>query len=182
MSNSTKMEKKLYGGIFVVVFLTICLCVTTYYLIWSAVLSDDELLHPGRTKINLNDGKPIIEEYEFLFEPGMTVKKDFFIKNQSSRDVYYRLYFDQVEGGLADVLQITIMYGEKVIYQGTAAELSRNTVQAAEDILRENEQRELEIYFYLPDESGNQMQDQSLSFDMCADAVQTKNNPERSFE
>ena len=31
----------------------------------------------GEVAINLNDSKPVISEHEFIFEPGMTVKKGF---------------------------------------------------------------------------------------------------------
>lgn len=182
MNNNKKTVKKLIDGIIVVVLLSICLCATTFALVWSAVSVDNNLFHTGTIKINLNNGEPIIKEYEFLFEPGMTVKKDFFVENQSTWDVYYRLYFDHVGGGLAEVLQITIKDGEKTIYQGTAAELNRKDVGAADDILRINERRELSIYFYFPDDSGNNTQNLSLSFDLCADAVQTKNNPDKLFD
>ena len=112
----------------------------------------------------------------------MTVKKDFFIENQSTWDVYYKLYFDNVAGGLADVLQITVKDGEKTLYKGTAAELNREVVGAAEDILRLDERRELTVYFYFPEEAGNSAQNLTLTFDMCADAVQAKNNPNKLFD
>ena len=52
-------------------------------------------------KINLNNGQPIISEHEFLFEPGMTVKKDFFVENMSTDSVYYRKpYIEFIEENL----------------------------------------------------------------------------------
>lgn len=181
MSNDNKAVKKLTGGIITIILLAICLCITTFALVWATVSVDNNLFHTGTVQINLNDGKPVIEEHEFLFEPGMTVKKDFFIENQSTWDVYYKLYFDHVEGGLSDVLEITVKDGDKTLYHGTAAELSSTDVGAADDILRLNERRELSVYFHFPEESGNVAQNLTLTFDMCADAVQTKNNPERLF-
>ena len=100
MDKQTKTAKKLTGSIVTVVVLAVCLCITTFALVYSAVAVDNNLFQTGEVKINLNDGKPVIEEHEFLFEPGMTVEKDFFLANQSSTDVYYRLYFDNIEGGL----------------------------------------------------------------------------------
>ena len=123
MNDNSKTAKKLTGSIIAVIVLAICLCITTFALVWATVSVDNNLFHTGKVKINLNDGKPVIEEHEFLFEPGMTVKKDFFIENQSTWVVYYKLYFDNVAGGLADVLQITVKDGEKTLYKGTAAEL-----------------------------------------------------------
>lgn len=182
MNDNSKTAKKLTGSIIAVIVLAICLCITTFALVWATVSVDNNLFHTGTVKINLNDGKSVIEEHEFLFEPGMTVKKDFFIENQSTWDVYYKLYFDNVAGGLADVLQITVKDREKTLYKGTAAELNREAVGAAEDILRLNERRELTVYFYFPEEAGNSAQNLTLTFDMCADAVQAKNNPNKLFD
>ena len=77
----TKTTKKLTGGIVTIIVLAVCLCVTTVALVRAMVSVDNNLFHTGSVKINLNDGKPVIQEHEFLFEPGMTVKKDFFIEN-----------------------------------------------------------------------------------------------------
>lgn len=182
MKNNGSTARKLTGSIVAVVVLAVCLCVTTFALAWATVSVDNNLFHTGTVKINLNDGKPVIEEHEFLFEPGMTVKKNFFIENQSTWDVYYKLYFDNVEGGLADVLEITVTDGEKTLYRGTAAEFDREGTPAADDVLRLNERRELTVYFYFPEEAGNSAQNLNLTFDMCADAVQTKNNPNKLFK
>lgn len=88
-SNQKTTSKKLTASVVTVFVLAICLCITTFALIWATVSVENNLFHTGIVKINLNDGKPVIEEHEFLFEPGMTVKKDFFIENQSTWDVYY---------------------------------------------------------------------------------------------
>lgn len=181
MQNKSKTEQKLTGGIIAIVILAICLCITTFALAWATVSIDNNLFHTGTVKINLNDGKPVIEEHEFLFEPGMTVKKDFFIENQGTWDVYYKLYFDNVGGGLADVLQITVKDGDRTLYQGTAAELNRTEVTVADDALKIKERRELTVYFYFPEEAGNSTQNLTMTFDLCADAVQTKNNPNKLF-
>ncbi len=181
MNDNSKTAKKLTGSIIAVVVLALCLCITTFALVWATVSVDNNLFHTGTVKINLNDGKPVIEEHEFLFEPGMTVKKDFFIENESTCDVYYKLYFDNVNGGLADVLQITVKDGDRTLYQGTAAELNRTEVTAADDVLKIKERRELTVYFYFPADAANSTQNLTLTFDLCADAVQTKNNPNKLF-
>ena len=107
-NKQNKTAKKLTGAILLAVFLAICLCITTYALVMAHVSVKENRFQTGSVNINLNDGKPVIEEHEFLFEPGMTVKKGFFIKNESTCEVYYKLYFDKVTGGLANVLEITI--------------------------------------------------------------------------
>ena len=91
MKGNSNTAKKLTGGIAAIIILCICLVVTTVALVYQVVSVENNVFHTGTVSINLNDGKPVINEHEFLFEPGMTVQKDFFIQNQSTWDVYYRL-------------------------------------------------------------------------------------------
>ena len=83
---------------------------------------------------------------------------------------------------VAPFKQITVKDGEKILYAGTAVTLSRSNVIAADDILTPGERRDLTITFHFPPESGNDFQDASLYFTMCAEAVQTRNNPDKLFE
>lgn len=174
--------KKLTGGIITIIILALCLCFTTFALVWATVSVENNLFHTGLVEINLNDGKPVIHENEFIFEPGMTVKKELFIENNSTWSVYYKLYLDNVSGGLADVLEISIKDGEKTLYTGTANELNRQSVVAADDILQIKEKKTLTVVFYYPEDKGNDTQNLDLTFTMCADATQTKNNPNRLFD
>lgn len=182
MAEQTGTAKKLTASVVAIVLLAICLCITTFALLYSMVAVENNLFETGEVKINLNDGKPVIEEHEFLFEPGMTVEKDFTIENESTCDVYYRLYLENLEGGLADVLDISIRDQERVLYSGKAADLTREQSSAMQDALKLHEKRELTISFHFPEETGNSGQDLYLSFDLKADTVQTKNNPDRLFE
>ena len=177
----TKTAKKLTGGIIAIIVLAVCLCITTFALVYETVSVENNLFHTGEVKINLNDGKPVIREHEFLFEPGMTVKKDFFIKNDSTWDVYYRLYLDNVSVGIADVLTVTVKDGDKTLYSGTANELTKQNVVAADDTLKIGEKRSLTVLFHYPEEAGNNTQNLDLTFTMCAEATQTKNNPYKLF-
>lgn len=174
--------KKLTSGIIAIIVLAICLCLTTFALVYTTVSVDNNVFTTGIIKINLNDSKPVIKEHEFLFEPGATIVKDFFIKNDSSWSVYYRLYLDNVEGGLADVIEITIKDGDRVLYTGVASEYTRDNMLAADDILGWGERRDLTIAFHFPETAGNSVQNATLSFDICAEAVQTKNNPNKLFD
>lgn len=177
----SKTQKRLTGGIVAVVALALCLAVTTFALIYATVSVQNNLFGTGRVQINLNDGRPVIAENEFLFEPGMTVQKSFFVENTSSCDVYYKLYFENVGGGLAQVLQLTVSDGTGVLYSGTANELTEQLVPAANDVLKIGQRRELTVTFYFPSSAGNSAAGQSLLFNLCAKAVQTKNNPNKVF-
>ena len=182
MSDKTKTAKKLTGSVVVIVALAVCLCITTFMLVYSTVEVKSNLFQTGTIQINLNDGQPVITEHECLFEPGMTVEKEFFIENQGTWDVYYKLYFENIKGGLADVLDVEIRDDDRVLFQGKMSDLTKEKVGAADDILRLNERRDLRISFHFPETAGNKAQGLYVSFDMSADAVQTKNNPNRLFE
>ncbi len=174
--------RRLWRSIALVAVLSLCLVVTTVALVYSMVAVEGNFFHTGIVDINLNDGKPVIEEHEFLFEPGMTVKKDFFVQNNGTCDVYYRLYFQQVSGGLADVLTVRVCDGDRVLLEDTVSHFQRGQVQALDDVLRIGEKRNLQLWFYFPADCGNEVQGQYLTFDFSADAVQIKNNPQKEFD
>lgn len=179
---NNKTARRLTASVTAIVLLAFCLCITTFALAWATVSVDNSFFRTGKVEINLNDGAPVIEEHEFLFEPGMTVVKEFFIENNSTWDVYYRLYFENVTGALADVLEVQIKDGETVLFEGTPNELSKTNVSAADDVLSLKERKALTIVFHFPEEAGNTAQNLSLTFDLCAEAVQTKNNPGKEFD
>lgn len=182
MNKGDKTTQKLTSSIIIVCLLAVCLCVTTFALLYSTLSVDNNLFETGVVKINLNDGKPVIEENELALEPGMTVKKEFFLQNQSSCDVYYKLYFDNIEGGLADVLDITIEQGSTLLFAGKISECTPAKQDPADDILKQGERKELTVSFSFPESAGNSAQTQFLAFDIGADAVQTRNNPNRLFD
>lgn len=182
MSEKNKTAKKLTASVVAVIILAVCLCITTFALVYSTVAVDNNLFQTGEIKIDLNGGQPVITEHEYLFEPGMTVEKPFYVENQGTWDVYYKLYFDNVEGGLANVLDVEIRDGDTVLFGGKIADLTKEQVGTADDVLKLNERRNLTISFHYPEVAGNSTENQYLSFDLKADAVQTKNNPSRLFE
>lgn len=183
MHNSeSKTAKKLTGGIAAIIILAICLLITTFALVYESVSVENNLFRTGGVKINLNGGKPVIQEHEFLFEPGMTVKKNFYIENESTCDAYYKIYLSDVSGGLSRVLEITVSDGDKLLYSGTAEELAAENVSAADDTLKIKERKNLTVTFHFPEEKGNETQNLDLEFTMCAVGVQTKNNPNKLFD
>ncbi len=180
--HNTTTYKRLTASVVIILLLSVCLAVTTFALVYSMVAVEGNLFHTATVRINLNGGQPVIRDDEFLFEPGMTVKKDFYLQNDSTCEVYYRLYFQNVDGGLADVLQVKICDGDKLLFAGSLAELTRANVTAADDSLQMGQRRDLQIYFHFPEDAGNAAQNQYLTFDLAAEAVQVKNNTDKSFE
>ena len=182
MEKQSNSSKKLVSSIVAIIALPLCLCITTFALVYSIVSVDNNLFQNGTVKINLNDGMPVIEEHEFLFEPGMTVEKNFFLENQSTWDVYYRLYFENTDGELSDIIDVTIRDDNgAVLYNGKASECTSENIKTSNSVLRLNECKELTITFHFPTDVGNYAQNQYLTFDLKADAVQTKNNHEQIF-
>jgi hypothetical protein len=80
------------------------------------------------------------------------------------------------------VLEIAVKDDENTLYEGTASTLNRVDVQAVEEMLPIGEKKTLSVYFHFPESKGNDTQNSTLTFDICADAVQAKNNPERVFD
>ncbi len=174
--------KKLKSSVVAAVILAMCFGVTTLALMLSGVSVKDNLFHTGEAKINLNDGNPVIQESELLFEPGMTVTKDFFVLNDGTWDEYWRLYFDAVSGDLADVLEVSIKDGETVLWSGTMSELSRENAFIAAGALTVGQRLDLAVVFHYPEDGSNAGQSSNLSFILCVDATQAKNNSNRQFD
>ncbi len=165
----------------IIVLLTVALSFTTFALVRSMVSVEGNIFRTGEVKINLNDGEPIIKTDEFLFEPGMTVVKDFFVENRSTAPVYYRIYFEDIDGGLAEVLDIKISDGTQVLFEGKVCELVSSNAEIKSSILSVREKCNLQATFHFPENSKNSTQNLTLSFVLCAQATQTRNNPTREF-
>lgn len=174
--------KKLSVNIIVLILLIAGLCITSLALAYTVIKMENNRFQTGRIEIDLNNGEPVITADEFLFEPGMTVEKPFYIQNKGTWAVYYKLYFAQVEGNLGDVLDVTILNEEgQSLLTGKLSTLTQGNVAALENALEVSERQDMTIRFHFPEESGNAQQSGSLTFELSAVAVQTKNNPDVEF-
>lgn len=177
-------EHKGRRGLLILALLVVAsaLVITVYASTRIATEVKENYFQTGEIKINLNDGKAVISPEEYIFEPGVTVTKPFFIRNEGTGDFYYKIYFRDVEGQLADVLEVTIAdENGQVLFFGLLEDMTRLAVHPADDVLVPGETRNLTITFHFPEERGNEAQNKQVSFTMCADAVQTKNNPDKEF-
>ena len=172
MSQAGKKEKSFAFYMTVAIILIILLYIITFLLFYA--------IEP--VSINLNGGRPVIDEREYLFEPGMTVEKTFYIENEGSWDVYYKIYFSNVLGELSDVLEIQILHEGRLLYEGTAKSLTKYAVKADDSILESGERRVFTIRFHFPESAGNAAKNATMAFDLCADAVQNRRNPKKVFE
>ncbi len=165
------------------VLLCLCLCITSFALGITVYEVKNNSFKTGGIDIDLNGGKPIIGEREFLFEPGMTVEKPFYIQNNGTWAVYYKLYFSQVSGSLGDILDVTILNGNgEELLSGKLSALTEKKVPALEDELEMGERKNLTVRFHFPENAGSEYQSDVLTFELSAVAVQTKNNPDKEFD
>ena len=215
MNHSLNMKKLLISIIIIIIFM-VCFVSTTFALIYNKVTVEDNYYQTGVVKVSItdlqkidkediNDSLPInsesndIDSDDFLFEPGMTVVKAFTVTNKSTCDVYYRLYLDELEGDLANIIEITITIddddndssNDTILFSNViASNLSKDSINDDDfikdnpnsiDELDEGESKSYKIYFHYPSESNNSGQDKSLSFKLSVEATQTKNNTDKEF-
>ncbi|MBO5348061.1 MAG: hypothetical protein J6A45_08000 [Lachnospiraceae bacterium] len=182
MNNGAESCRKFLLSVCLTAVLVLVMAVTSFALWYSSVAVEENTFQTGTLSINLNDGSPVITEEDFLFEPGATIVKEFFIENESTTEVYYRIYFEKLDGVLLDVLEVSIQDGDDIIYNGGATGLTRENAAISKEALSIGEKVWLSAVFHLPEDAGNAAQEEALYFDLCADAVQTKNNPDKLFD
>ena len=179
--SDSRSQNRLFRGILLGVLLAGGLSITTLALVYDKVSVEDNYFATGTVSICLNDNQPIFDE-AILFEPGMVVKKEFTLRNDSTCDVYYKLYFSKLDGELAEALTVVVADGNNTIYRGALADMVEVKAEEAKGLLREGEERSMTITFYVPKECDNSIQDQTVWFDLQADVVQAVNNPDGLFE
>lgn len=169
-------DKKLQINVITLILLCLGLCITSFAMAMTISYSiRDNYFQTGIIKVNLNDGKAIMDERDPLFEPGMKIQKPFFIKNESSEAIYYKLNFTGVSGGLSEAIIVTILDSSlNELVSGTIAEFENEKELIGS--LGKNEKQDLIAQFYFPESKGNEYKDKTVQFKMSAIAVQTKNN------
>ena len=158
------------------------LAITTYALISAIVGVDGNVFNTGTVEIELNGGKPVFDGSDMNIEPGYSAKKDFTVENKGTADVYYRLYLENVSGSLTDALSFEIYDGDRLIFSGSADELSRETPCINSEVLKAGGTDTLTAVVKMKESAGNTYQNGGITFDITADAVQAKNNQDISFE
>ena len=193
-------EKKFKIGIIIIGLLSMCLIFTSTVLAMSTLPIGDNIFKTGLINIKLggtngdseyyfDDNHKLITENEYLFEPGITVEKKFFIENVGGNkgyDVYYKIYFDNIEGELANEIDVCLKdEHDNEYFNGKAKDFIRGNVLTANNtlsVLHNHNKHYYTISFHYPEECGNAGKGKALAFDLCARAVQTKNNPNKEFE
>ncbi|MBQ8636456.1 MAG: hypothetical protein IJ423_00475 [Clostridia bacterium] len=175
-------DRKLQINIVTLLLLCIGLCIASFAIAYVTISYDvkNNYFHTGVIDIDLNGDKPIIgydeEDKNLYFAPGTTVTKEFYIRNNGSGDVFYKLYFEGIEGDLADVLEIEIYKKDPqktVLLEGTI----KNSELKIADELKAGHTQNLFAQFHWPESADDdRYKGGVLKFDISALAVQTKNN------
>lgn len=176
-------SRRWLGSAAVTVLLALGLMVTTLAIALSVAERPDDIFSTGVIQLNLNDSQPVITEGEYLFEPGMTVRKSFFLENEGA-ECWYKLYFADIHGSLAASLEVTVSDGSAVLFSGKLSDLTRERAEIAGSLPpagTAGSRRDMAIAFHLSEDAGNGAQGGTLSFDLCADGTQVRNNPGKNF-
>ncbi len=140
---------------------------------------EDNLFATGTISIDLNGGLAVIRPEEYLFEPGMTVDKPFYIANIGTGDAWCRLYISNAEGVLADILECSVLdEAGNTLVSGSMRALENRMAMEQALLLAVGERRDLILRLHYPESGGNDGQNRDLSFELSAVAVQSKNNPD----
>lgn len=179
--NEQKLKKKLTFMIITVILLICGLTITSVALVSSIVsIRNNHFSMSMGVELTVNDGKPVVDVTDMVYEPGGTYTSEFPIANLGSFDVWYRVYLTDVEGELKDDITVTVKEKDgTVLCKGTMNTLTADKVMTG--TLAAGEEKTLYIEFYFSPDADNSAQGQSVSFHITADATQKKNNPYMDF-
>ncbi len=177
-----KTKRKAAASIIAIMVQFFMLVLTTYALIASFVSVEGNLFETGTVKIELNGGKTVFDGSDMNIEPGHSLVRDFTVENKGTADIHYRLYLENVAGSLQEVLTFEIYDGGTLLFSGAADEMTEESPCISATTLDAGESRTLTAVVKMDEAAGSTYQQGSISFDMTADAVQAKNNPDKSFK
>ncbi len=178
----SKTQGKAWLSMLLVVLLFFMWAITTWAVLSSFISENDNLFETARVKIILNEGVRIFDEKDFQMEPGRTLIKPFTVRNDSTVPVYYRLYFDNLNGPLQEALTFQIYDGDELVYSTRMSNFSVDAPFISGKSLEVGEVKEFTAHVIMDPVSGNYYQDTGVTFDVIAQATQVKNNPNMEFE
>lgn len=103
------------------------------------------------------------------FAPAQTAEKEIWVENNGNTDICYRLYLSEVSGELAEFMYVQVRHGEEILFDAPVATFGRNSRTV--DMLRAGERKKLTVSFRFPPYCGNESQNLSLRFTLCAEIV-----------
>ncbi len=181
MANPRNTSKKAAGLVITVILLAAMLVISSFALFTSRASVSDNQFETGTVKIALNGGQAVFDGSDTNIEPGHSLKRDFTVENQGTADIYYRLYLENVSGTLQEALIVEIYDGDTLLFSGLASELTKDSPCQGETPLKAGETRTLTAVVKMQESAGNAFQAGEITFDITADAVQARNNPDKAF-
>lgn len=171
----SKRNKIITRVLFTISFLILLIIAVFAYMLNYTNL--ETTIGTGTIDLNFNDGIVIFDDEDLNLQPGESVIKEMFIENVGTEDFYYRIYLENVSGDLADVTVVNIYDENDNLLQSIAtSEFDSSSYFTTDEIVTVGEIINLKIEIVFVEESGNTYQDENLSFDIVASAIQSKNN------
>lgn len=166
--SNEKTVNKLYIYAIILAVIFACLFAASFAVSWSSTTANAAVYSSANAveNIDINGGKQIIGDDEFILEPGMTISKDYYIINNGEAPAYYG--FADVSGKLAGAIDITLESSGKVVFSGKAEKL--NEIEGfTDDLIPAGDRRDFTITFSYPENAGNKTQNQELNFTLISD-------------
>lgn len=178
-SKLVKKQKMILTAAAVIIAL---LGIVLSYAIFSVnvVSEKDVRLSQGSFNIVLNDGKPVLGD-DILFEPGMTIRKDFTLENKGTTNSFYKIYFSELPMEVAELINVSILDGTQTLASSTLYEMTKENAIIMNDNLLAGEKEVFTLCLELTEEIENVEQGMEYVLDMFVEAAQRDNNPEAEF-
>lgn len=178
MKNSTKKNFKI--GVTVLMIAVVCFCACSFALSKTSLSSRLGIYRSGeggsenssKVNVDINGNAKIIED-NLIINPGDTLSKTFYIKNNDSENIYYG--FSEVGGNLKDFLTVKLVSGDEVLYEGKASELE-NFNSDKSHVINPSETKNFEMILVYPVSAGNNSGNSEFSFRVTCDYLVARGN------
>lgn len=177
MTNATGF--KLVMNTVMMALLSIILSILSLFMHFSPIAGETASFDSAAVDIDLNGGNKIFDNACAVLVPGEEVRRNFTITNSGNVAVWYRLIVSDADGPLADHATIAYYDGGSLLYEesvkGSAA------VDGYIGSMTPGQQLHLTAVLKLTGSDILTMRTSYMTFDITAQAVQLRNNPNRDF-
>ena len=177
----SRTKRKIYLSIVSITLLFAMLVGVTYALFHRTLTIEDNFFATGYVRIDLNNGERVFTGDELNLAPGEKITKPMTLKNNSSGPVYYMIYLENINGSLIDALIFNIYDGGILVKSISLADFSENNALISDKPFEMGAKKTFLIEAIMGPCAGNDYQDNFVTFDFVARAVQSRNNPNKEF-
>ena len=170
----SKTEKRVLAGLAAVLIAVVCLCINSLVLGPMSKSSRIGIMRGGDqaeaegepVNVDIFGGESIISENELPINPGESLTKEFYIKNNDTSDVYY--WFSDISGKLADYLKVTLRSNGNVLYEGKASNLAGFNSDKSYTIAP-GDREDFVLTFIYPEDADNASMRKEFNFSISCD-------------